>query len=50
LFLGFVIIIIIIIIIIITTTTTTTTFMQGIYSYMPETNQVPRAYSVAAIV
>jgi len=37
------IIIIIIIIIIIS-------FMQGIYTYIPETNYVPREYSVAAIV
>jgi len=38
-----VIIIIIIIIIIIY-------FMQGIYTYIPETNYVPREYSVAAIL
>jgi len=41
------------IIIIITTTTTTiilvTTFMQGIYTYMAETNHVSRAYSVADV-
>jgi len=37
------IIFIIIIIIIIT-------FMQGIYTYIPETNYVPREYSVAAIL
>jgi hypothetical protein len=45
--------IIIIIIIIITTTTTTTTiisFMQGIYTYIPETNHVPKEYNVAAIL
>jgi len=36
----FIIIIIIIII----------SFMQGIYTYIPETNYVPREYSVAAIV
>ena len=36
-------IIIIVIIIIIT-------FMQGIYTYIPETNYVPRVYSVAAIL
>jgi len=36
-------IIIIIIIIIIS-------FMQGIYTYVPETNYVPREYSVAAIL
>jgi len=38
-----IIIIIIVIIIIIT-------FMQGIYTYIPETNYVPREYSVAAIL
>ena len=37
------IIIIIIIIIIIS-------FMQGIYTYIPETNYVPREYGVAAIL
>jgi len=26
------------------------TFMQGIYTYIPETNYVPREYSVAAIL
>ena len=25
-------------------------FMQGIYTYIPETNDVPREYSVAAIL
>jgi hypothetical protein len=25
------------------------TFMQGIYNYIPETNHVSRAYSVAAV-
>ena len=40
------IIIIIIIIIIITIIS----FMQGIYAYIPETNYVPREYSVAAIL
>ena len=39
-----VIIVIIIIIIIIIS------FMQGIYTYIPETNYVPREYSVAAII
>ena len=38
-----IIIIIIIIIIVIS-------FMQGIYTYVPETNYVPREYSVAAIL
>ena len=37
-------VIIIVIIIIITS------FMQGIYTYIPETNYVPREYSVAAIL
>jgi len=37
----FIIIIIIIIII---------SFMQGIYTYIPETNYVPRDYSVAGIL
>ena len=41
-----VIIIIIIIIIIITIIS----FMQGIYTYIPETNYVPREYSVVAIL
>jgi hypothetical protein len=31
-------------------TTTTATFMQGIYTYILETNHVPREYSVAAIL
>jgi len=39
-------IIIIIIIIIITIIS----FMQGIYTYIPETNYVPREYSIAAIL
>jgi hypothetical protein len=38
---GAIIIIIIIIIIF---------FMQGIYTYIPETNNVPREYTVAAIL
>jgi hypothetical protein len=41
--LEIIIIIIIIIIIVIS-------FMQGIYTYIPETNYVPREYSVAAIL
>ena len=40
LFCYFIIIIIIIII----------SFMQGIYTYIPETNHVPREYSVSAIL
>jgi hypothetical protein len=39
---GYIIIIIII--------TTTTSFMQGIYTYIPETNNVPKEYNVAAIL
>jgi len=39
----FIIIVIIIIVIIIS-------FMQSIYTYIPETNYVPREYSVAAIL
>jgi hypothetical protein len=43
----FVIIIIIIIIII---GKDTLSFMQGIYTYIPETNHVPKQYNVAAIL
>ena len=42
----FIIIIIIIIIIIVIIIS----FMQGIYTYIPETNYVPREYSTAAIL
>jgi hypothetical protein len=28
----------------------TISFMQGIYTYIPETNHVPKQYSVAAIL
>ena len=44
-------VIIIIIIIIITTTITTLviTFIQGIYTYIPETNLISRVRSVAAV-
>ena len=45
-----VIIIIIIITIIIITIIIVISFMQGIYTYIPETNYVPREYSVAAIL
>jgi hypothetical protein len=44
---DFCIIIIIIIIIIIKDTIS---FMQGIYTYIPETNHVPKQYNVAAIL
>jgi hypothetical protein len=40
----------IIIIIIIIIITTTITFMQGIYTYIPETNNVPKKYNVTAIL
>ena len=43
-------IIIIIIIIIIIFFFFVISFMQGIYTYIPETNYVPREYSVAAIL
>ena len=42
---GIIIIIIIIVIIIIIIS-----FMQGIYTYIPETNYVPREHGVAAIL
>jgi len=44
------IIIIIIIIIIITIIIIIISFMQGIYTYIPVTNYVPREYNVAAIL
>ena len=40
----------IIIIIIITITIIIITFMQGIYNYIPETNHVSSAHSVAAVL
>ena len=43
-------IIITIIIIIISSSSIIISFMQGIYTYIPETNYVPREYSVAAIL
>jgi len=45
-----IIIVIIIIVIIIITTTIIISFMQGIYTYIPETNHVPTEYSVSAIL
>jgi hypothetical protein len=39
-----------IIIIIIITIITTISFMQGIYTYIPETNHVPKQYNVTAIL
>ena len=44
------IIIIIIIIIVIIIIIIIISFMQGIYTYIPDTNYVPREYSVAAIL
>jgi MFS-type transporter involved in bile tolerance (Atg22 family) len=40
----------IIIIIIIIIIAITISFMQGIYTYIPETNHVPKEYNVAAIL
>jgi hypothetical protein len=45
-----IVVVIIIIIIIIIITTTTISFMKGIYTYIPETNYVPKEYNVAAIL
>jgi hypothetical protein len=36
--------------IIIIITTITISFMQGVYTYIPETNHVPKQYNVAAIL
>jgi hypothetical protein len=41
---------IIIIIIIIIISKNTISFMQGTYTYIPETNHVPKEYNVAAIL
>ena len=41
---------VIVIIIIIIIITIIISFMQGIYTYIPEINHVPRKYSVAAIL
>jgi hypothetical protein len=43
-----VIVIIIIIIIVVVVGKDTISFMQGIYTYIPETNHVPKEYNVAA--
>jgi hypothetical protein len=48
--LQLIIIIIIINIIIIIIGKDTISFMQGIYTYIPETNHVPKQYSIAAIL
>jgi hypothetical protein len=48
--LCFYIIIIIVIIIIIIIIILGISFMQGIYTYIPETNHVPREHCVAAIL
>jgi hypothetical protein len=45
-----ILIILIIIIIIIIIGKDTISFMQGIYTYIPETNHVPNEYNVAAIL
>jgi hypothetical protein len=45
-----IIIIIIIIIVVIIIIIITISFMQGIHTYIPETNYVPREYSAAAIL
>jgi len=42
--------IIIIVVVIIITIIIIISFMQGIYTYIPETNYVPKEYSVAAIL
>ena len=42
--------IIVIVIIIIIITIIIISFMQGIYTYIPETNYIPREYSIAAIL
>ena len=43
-----------VVVVVIATTTTITniivSFMQGIYTYIPETNHVPREYRVSAIL
>ena len=50
LFIIIIIIIIVIIIIIIIIIIIVISFIQGIYTYIPETNHVPREYRVAAIL
>jgi len=45
-----IIIIIIIIVVVVVISIIIISFMQGIYTYIPETNYVPREYSVAAIM
>ena len=50
LFIIIIIIIIVIIIIIIIIIIIVISFIQGIYTYIPETNHVPREYSVSAIL
>jgi hypothetical protein len=45
-----VIIIIIIIIVVVVVVVVVISFMQGIYTYIPEKNQVPRKYFVAAVL
>jgi len=47
---SFIIIIIVVVIVVIIIIIIIITFMQGIYTYIPETNYVPREYGVAAIL
>jgi hypothetical protein len=45
-----VIIIIVVVVVVIGGGKDTISFMQGIYTYIPETNHVPKEYNVAAIL
>jgi len=45
-----IIIIIIVVVVVVIIIIIIISFMQGIYTYIPETNYVPRVYSVAAIL
>jgi len=45
-----IIIIIIVVVVVVIIIIIIISFMQGIYTYIPETNYVPREYSVAAIL
>jgi hypothetical protein len=46
----FIIIIIIIVVVVVVIGKDTTSFTQGIYTYIPETKDVPKKYNVAAIL
>ena len=48
--LKIIIIIIIIVVVVIIIIIIIISFMQGIYTYIPETNHVPREYGVSAIL